>query len=170
MRPSGRFAARFPTQRGLTLMETLMTLVVAGILAAIAIGSLRGYGVRNRVKLEAGTFKDHMWDLRSMAVTGKGTPCVDFPDGRRYRLYLDGNVPRNGFTSGDGLIREVVLGEGISIQALTGGTAPDHFVCYESKGIVGSASQPLRFRIGYIDGGDAKVVEVLPATGMARVQ
>lgn len=156
--------------RGLTLLEVVTTVGVAGILGAIALGSLRAYGSHNRVREEAGRLQESLWSLRSLAVTGHASPCIDFPDRRGYRLFHDGDQPRNGYNDGDRIIEEVRLPDGMEILDLEGGDAPGHRVCYESKGIVGSATRPLRLRLGSPAGGEAKVVELLPSTGMARVQ
>ncbi len=165
------FGRRLHSQKGLTLLEIIMTVVVAGILGAVAIGGLGFYGSGNRMKNEAAKLVDNLWELRSMAVTGQFTPCIDFPATGGYRLFRDRDEPRNGYDEAgdDELIREVIPKGGLQILSVEGGSNPNNYICFEGRGVMGSADGALRVKLGFDLDSDHKLVELLPSTGMAKV-
>lgn len=161
--------ARIP-QRGVTLLELIVTLAVVGILSGAAMWSIGRFAPRNKLKNEAAALVESLWELRSRATTGQVSPCIDFQGTTGYRLFRDKDEPRNGFPAGDTdeLIRRVVLKNGLKIVSVEGGLAPFNYVCFESRGIIGSANGAVRVKLGLVSGSESKVVELLPATGIAK--
>jgi prepilin-type N-terminal cleavage/methylation domain-containing protein len=158
-------------QAGFSMLELMVALAVAGMIGAAAIASFKKFGPRSRIRHEASLLVDNLWELRSQAATGQVRPCIDFPSTGGYRLFRDRDEPRNGFPAGDtdDLIRQVTLKPGLKFQLIEGGASPNQYVCFESRGIIGSANGPLRVRIGLVSGTESKVVELLPSTGIAKV-
>jgi type IV fimbrial biogenesis protein FimT len=70
-RDNGRFLMR--RQRGLTLVELMMTLAVVAILAALAVPSMGDIIARNRLKGAAERLKSELFQLRSEAIARNRT-------------------------------------------------------------------------------------------------
>ncbi len=166
-----RISHLYRCQAGLSLLELVMAIVIAGILGAVSFGALNVYGSGNRLKNEASELVESLWELRGLAITGRASPCIDFPSDRKYRLFIDHQDPRDGYSAGGGdeLLREVTMKGGLKIVSAEGGASPNNYVCFEARGVIGSANQPLRVLMGIDGGKETKLVELLPSTGMAKV-
>lgn len=156
-------------QGGMTLVEVAMSLAVAGILMAAGAVLLRNFGTRNQVHASADRVVDHLWELRSHAVTGMRNPCMDFPRADSVRLYSDTSAAPDGYTEGDRLLGGFRFRGGVRALALAGGRGDTHAVCFESRGILGAAATALELTLGADpDGPDRRRVRLLPSTGVAK--
>lgn len=146
-----------------------MALAVAGVLAAGGASVLGRFGVRNQVHAAADRVVDNLWELRSHAVTGMRNPCMDFPAPDSVRLYSDSSAVPDGFTPGDRLLGGFRFRGGVRALGLAGGRGASHAVCFESRGILGSAGTALEVTLGADpDGPDRMRVRLLPSTGVAK--
>jgi prepilin-type N-terminal cleavage/methylation domain-containing protein len=156
-------------QRGLTLLEFAIVLTVAGILMAGGAALLQRFGTRNQVHAAADRVVDHLWELRSHAVTGMRNPCMDFPAPDSVRMYSDASPAPDGFTADDKLLGGFRFRGGVRALGLVGGRGDSHAVCFESRGILGSAATALELTLGARAGGpDTRRVRLLPSTGVAK--
>jgi prepilin-type N-terminal cleavage/methylation domain-containing protein len=156
---------------GFSALEVVVTLVIVGILTAIASKSVARYGTKGRVDYEASRLVDHLWELRTMATTGVQNPCMEFlGDNIRVRLYLEKSLTPDGYTAGtDSSILLYPLSGKIKIQNIVGGNSPRHYVCFQSKGVAGSAMSALEIKMGP-NSTLTKTVRLLPSTGIARIK
>lgn len=157
-------------QAGVSLLELMVAIAIVGVIGIAAMASFKKFSPRSRIRNEASLLIDNLWELRSLATTGQVRPCIDFPSTGGYRLFRDRDEPRNGFPAGDAddIIRQVTLKPGLELLRVEGGAMPNRYVCFESRGVIGSANGPLRVRIGLASGDEYKVVELLPSTGIAK--
>ncbi len=158
---------RSPTELGVTLIEMMAVLVISVSLIAAGSKLYSGFGSRGAANLEAGNLVDNLWDLRAKATAGMKNPCLDFPDSVSFRVYSDTSEIPDGFDAGDLLIQTHSFSAGTKVLSISGGNGPGHFVCFESKGVLGSANAALLVTVGR-DSTNGKRVRLLPATGMAR--
>lgn len=157
------------SQAGLTLVEMSVALAVAGILAGIGVAATGRLGTRNHVHAAADRVVDNLWELRSRAVTGMRNPCMDFPSPDSVRMYSDTSAAPDGFGTGDRLLGGFRFRGGVRALGLVGGRGDAHAVCFESRGILGSAATALEITLGADPGGpDRRKVRLLPSTGVAK--
>lgn len=156
------------SQAGFTLLELAAVMALAGLLAGGAALAAQRFGAHGRARYEASKVVDGLWELRSDATTGKPNPCMDFPDSVTVRLYHDAAPEPDGFGAGDALVRSWAYGGGVKAQSIRGGVGPNHSVCFEGRGTLGSAGAALRLELGARTGA-IKTVRLLPSTGIAKV-
>jgi prepilin-type N-terminal cleavage/methylation domain-containing protein len=159
---------RSQAQSGITLIEILVVLVISAILLFSGSGMYSKFGSKGAADLEASNLVNSLWELRAKATAGMKNPCLDFPDSRSFRLYSDTTEIPDGFGIGDKLLQAYSFTRATKALNVIGGTGPKHFVCFESKGVLGSASVALMVTLGR-DSSSYKRVRLLPSTGMARV-
>lgn len=95
-------------------------------------------------------------------------PCMDFPDSATVRLYSETSATPNGYGAGDVLIRSHVFRGGVLAHSIAGGAGATHYVCFEARGMMGSAGAALMLTLG-ADASTRKTVRLLPSTGIAKV-
>jgi prepilin-type N-terminal cleavage/methylation domain-containing protein len=161
---------RLERHSGLTLLEVAVAVVLMGVLAFGARQVLAAkYGEKERVRTEARGLVDDLLELRAHASQGMKNPCLDFPDSLTVRTYSDSTSTPQGFqAAADLLLRQRRLPAGVRVS-VSGGQGATHFVCFESRGIVGSAGAPLLVTLRAANPLYAKKVRLLPSTGMARI-
>lgn len=155
-------------QAGFSLLEIAAAVAFLGVISLIGAKALSHFGSRAATNQEASRLVDDIWELRSQATTGMKSPCLDFPDSVSVRLYNDLSPSPDGFGAGDRLVRTATFTAGIKTLSLTGGKGPTHFVCFESRGVLGSASAALQVTLGRRLG-ESRRVRLLPSTGIAKV-
>jgi prepilin-type N-terminal cleavage/methylation domain-containing protein len=153
---------------GVTLIELIAALAIAGVLTAGAGFTLFKFAARNRVDAEASKVVDALWELRSRATTGMRNPCMDFPAPDSVRLYSDTSSRPDGYGEGDRPIAAFRYRGGVTALSIAGGQGAGHYVCFESRGMMGSAGAALMLTLG-IDSTHSKSVRLLPSTGIAKV-
>jgi prepilin-type N-terminal cleavage/methylation domain-containing protein len=166
--PGHRMPETFAT-RGFTLLELAVTLALAALLAGGAALGAQRFGAQGRVKYEASKVVDGLWELRSDATTGKPNPCMDFPDSSTVRLFHDADAVADGFDAGDALVKSWTYGGGVKARSIRGGVGPNHAVCFEGRGTLGSAGAALQIELG-APTGSIRTVRLLPSTGIAKVR
>jgi prepilin-type N-terminal cleavage/methylation domain-containing protein len=154
--------------KGMTFVEILTTLVVMGVLSGGGAAVLAKYGSKNKVKYESEKVVNDLWELRSDATTGVKNPCMDFPAVDSVRTFSDSSTTPNGYGAGDLLLKTYKFGGKVKILSIAGGQGLNHYVCFESRGVMGSAGAALLVTIG-ADSSNCKTVRILPSTGMAKV-
>ena len=154
-------------ETGITLVEIAAGLVFLGILSIMGAKALSRFGSRGIADKEASRLVDDFWRLRALATTGSKSPCLDFPDSTSVRLYSDLSASPDGFGAGDRLLGARAFAGRVRSLALSGGQGPTHFVCFESRGVLGSASAALQVTLGR-DAADGRRVRLLPSTGIAK--
>lgn len=103
-------------QRGLTLIEAMITLAVAAILLTLAVPSLQDFIIRNRMSTEVNNFIAALYVARSEAVkrlrdvslcpTTTGTSCAASTDwAQGWMVYADIDNS-NDFSPGDVVIQQ----------------------------------------------------------------
>ena len=158
-------------QKGLTLIELIVALVISGILTATAVAGMGYFGTGNKVKREASKLIDNFWQLRADAISGKKNPCLDFPQPDSVRIYSDlADVP-DGYGAGDVLISKYKFYGKVRYLSILGGDGPTHSVCFSSQGVTGSAFTALDLTLG-VDplSPYKKRVYLLPSTGIAKMK
>jgi hypothetical protein len=154
----------------MTLVELLVILAVSAALAGAAAFGLSRFGSRNRIRAEADKVVDTLWDLRSRATAGMRNPCLDFPAPDSLRWYSDSSATPDGFGPGDRLLGSYRFRGGVRVLAIAGGQGATHAVCFQSRGLMGSAAAALLLTLGKQAGNpDNKRVRLLPSTGTAKV-
>ena len=156
-------------ERGVTLLECAVVLAVAGVLMSMGAVLLGRFGARNQVRSAADRVVDNLWELRSRAVTGMRNPCMDFPAPDSVRIYSDTSAAPDGFNDGDRLLGGFHYRGGVKALDIAGGRGAEHAVCFESRGILGSAATALNLTLG-VDRAhpETRRVRLLPSTGVAR--
>jgi hypothetical protein len=155
-------------EKGATLMEIAVGLLALSILSAAAAYLISQAGRKNVLRKEAQALVDMLFDLRSKATTGMVNPCLDFPDPSGARAFQDMVPGTAGYDPSDRVIGTRPFQGGVVIRRISGGKGPTHLVCFEGKGILGSASTALEVSIGAEDG-RTLTIRLLPSTGLARV-
>lgn len=156
--------------KGMTLLEILIALVVAGVLTGAGAMALSRFGSRNRIRAEAEKVVDTLWELRSDATTGMRNPCMDFPAPDSVRIYGDTSAIPDGYGSGDRPLGGFRFKGGVRALDISGGQGAFHAVCFETRGTMGSAGAALLLSLGLAPGDpDCKRVRLLPSTGIAKV-
>ncbi len=169
--PSWRAREGFTPESGLTLVEIVVSLLIAAVLTAGALAAIGDFGSANKVGFEAEKLVDKLWELRAHASAGMRNPCLDFPLRDSVRVYRDTSARPNGFGPGDVAMEGYRFRGGVQALALAGGVGSTHYVCFESRGIVGSAGAALDVTLGVpASGGNGKRIRLLPSTGMARIK
>ncbi|MEO7955517.1 MAG: prepilin-type N-terminal cleavage/methylation domain-containing protein [Fibrobacteria bacterium] len=155
---------------GFSLLELVVVLGVLGLLASGASVFLgQKFGEKEKIRSEARGLVDDLLELRAKAVTGMKNPCLDFPDATTIRMYSDSSTVPNGYQAGADLsLRTRLLSGGVR-ASVSGGQGPTHIVCFESRGIAGSAGSALLVTFQRSNQIYARKVRLLPATGMAKV-
>ncbi len=148
----------------------MVVVLAAGMLGA-GVFSLRKFSAKGKAEREAAELVDALWQFRSHATTGMKSPCLDFPTDSTYRLFSAADDPVNGFLEGDGdrLLETRRLRGGAKIRSITGGDEPNHYICFESRGLMGAASGALDLKVGMDTISNFKRLRFLPATGMAKI-
>lgn len=148
----------------MTLIEVLTVLALIGILSGAGIFALSRFSANHKVKAEAADFQDALFRLRARAVMGERNPCLDLPDDRSYRLFLDRNRSLS-FNAGDSLLESVTLAGGLRWTQRSGGSGAANCVCFNTQGVLGSATGTLNLTVG--TGGDAsRNIRLLASTGL----
>ena len=155
-------------EKGATLMEIAVGLLALSILSAAAAYLISQAGRKNVLRKEAQALVDMLFDLRSKATTGMVKPCLDFPDPAGARAFQDIVPGTTGYDPSDRILETRVFQGGVRIRGISGGKGPSHLVCFDGKGILGSATTALELRIGTEDG-RTLTIRLLPSTGLARV-
>ena len=157
-------------ERGLTLLECCVVLSITGILMSGGAYLLSHFGTRNQVHAAADRVVDNLWELRSRAVTGMRNPCMDFPAPDSVRIYSDTSAAPDGFSDGDRVLGGFHFRGGVKALDIAGGQGAGHAVCFEARGILGSAATALNLTLG-VDRShpETRRVRLLPSTGIARV-
>lgn len=159
-----------PRCSGLTLPEVAITLAVLGTMAAGANAFLSArFGEKEKVRSEARGLVDDLLELRAQAVRGMRNPCLDFPDSVTVRLYSDTSSAPDGYHAGKDLLLRTRRYPGGIRATVEGGRGATRFVCFESRGIAGSAGATLQVTLRGQNPIYARRVRLLPATGMAKV-
>lgn len=166
--PISKHPSRGSRSAGMTLIEICVVLVLMAVLTASASMLVGKYGRRNVIENEARQAIGFLTDLRSKATTGMGNPCLDFPDAYTVRLYRDTSRVPNGFGAGDPVFLTHAWSGGVKALDIDGGTGSLHYVCFESKGVLGAPGRALELDLG-TDPANARTVRLLPSTGVARM-
>lgn len=154
----------------MSLIEILVSLAVAGALMAGGASVLSRFASRNKVSAEAERVVDNLWRLRSQAAGGMRNPCMDFPASDSVRIYSDTSAIPNGFDPGDRILGGFRYRGKVKALKISGGKGAYHAVCFESRGIMGSAGAALMLTLGLNTASpDQKRVRLLPSTGFAKV-
>jgi hypothetical protein len=149
-------------------MEIAVGILVISILSAAAAYLITQAGRKNVLRKEAQALVDMLFDLRSKATTGVVKPCLDFPDPSGARAFHDIVPGTAGYDPSDRIFESRSFQGGVRIRGISGGKGPTHLVCFEGKGILGSATTALELIIGAEDG-QTLTIRLLPSTGLARV-
>src|SRR4051812_28164735 len=145
----GAKAMKLPDHsQGMTLIEIAMTLVIAGVLTAGGAMMISKYGSRGKVAYESERVVNDLWELRSNATTGMKNPCMDFPSTDSVRTFSDTSTTPDGYGSGDRLLKAYKFGGKVKIISIAGGQGSTHFVCFESRGMMGSSGAALSMTVG----------------------
>lgn len=150
------------SQRGVTLMEMVIVVVVIGVIAGMAVPSFLTYMPKLKVKAYARDIVSELRLARSRAVTERRPYGVAFNLEKRAFAFFADTDP-GGYSLSDSTIRIDSSGTSVKMSACT---FADNCVIFNS---VGSASSSGDLQIVSEDGSIVMSINILASTGRVRL-
>jgi type II secretion system protein H len=151
-------------ERGVTLMELIIVVVIVGLMSAMAVPSFLNYTSKLQAKSTARDIVSTLRLARSKAVSERNPYGVHFDAGnRRYTFFKDKGDPTQYTAGTDSLISQVALDRDVNYA---GNTFTNAAVIF---GTSGGASTSGDLTIVPASGGFNYVVNVLASTGRVKL-
>lgn len=151
-------------QRGISIMEMMIVVVMIGLLASLAVPSFIEQMPRLETKTQVREIVGKLREARAVAVASKGPAGVCF-DGssKTWTLFLDNNPQDGVHNTGDSVLSTGLLGERVVMAA---NSFSNHDVIFNSDG---SCLESGNIWLAAEDASTVFTINVLASTGRVKL-